>query len=436
MKGLKMLIGALFVLLVGCNNLKPHIDYGFETDATRRKKIDAYFTNLVELEQFNGVLLVQPKGRKPFLKAYNINNNESASSFVETQSQFDIHSVSKLIAKAIILEMEIKGKIRRTDFLNKYISDFPNGDKITIQHLMDNTSGLPREPNLEDTTKFALSNDEIIEWAKKEKLQFEPGSEKRYSNVGYELLYYIIGQLNNTSFSDYVASRYFPKLKMTKSSGHFYTSKANLTHWAKNHQKDGGLIVVDNITDYIYRQSMLYATAQDLLLFLGYLENEPYRSTLQNDEGIIAWTGGAEGVRAHVQYNTKQEYSFVVLANYDDIPLKDILQTVENIMEDKPFKMPKKIERVAVVVEDAVLKKYVGTYEFSEADNLLLEFKLENNALHVYQEGSLLTPLMAENDSIFFYDPSANESVQFIEGAEGYEVLFGWKGIPLKGVRK
>ena len=421
---------------MGCAGTKASLEYGFETDAKKAKKINAYFSRLVALEEFNGVVLVYNNTDKVFESAFNVNPDKTGSSFIDVSSQFDIHSISKLMAKAIIIDMENRNLLKRSDSLGKYLSEFPNGDKITIQHLMDNTSGLPREPNLIGLDKRDLSNDEIIAWAKKETLEFEPGKGKQYSNVGYEVLYYLIGKLHHTTFTSYLENQYFPKLEMISSGGHFYTKKTNLVNWAQNHQYENGLAQVDNINEYVYKQSMLYSTATDLQKFIEHIKQEPYISLLKNNNGIVSWTGGAEGVRSHVQYNVDKDYSFIVLANFDDIPLDSIVETLEKIMEGKSFEMPKAVERTSIFLSEEVLRKYEGTYYFAEANHLVLEFKVEDSHLTIYQDGQLLTALMAENETTFFYDQSSKESIQFQLLHPKSQILFDWKGVTLKGIRK
>lgn len=430
------LTAILPLLLISCNVVKPTLETGFDTDATREKKVNEYFNTLTDKGQFNGVVLIQDEDSTPFIEAYNLNQDENASTHVGTKSQFDIHSVSKLFAKAIILELEQKELIKRTDLLNTYIPDFPSGDKITIQHLMDNTSGLPREPKVVGTTKNELTDEEIVEWAKKQEFEFEPGTDKRYSNVGYELLYYIIGKIDNSSFPVYVKNNLYSELQMTSSGTHFYTDKSNLRQWAQNHQLDKDIVQVQNITSDDFKQSMLYSTAEDLLKFLNYVSKASFKDELKNKDDVIAWTGGSEGIRAYVHTDIKKEYSFVILANFDDIPLGDIINTTASIMESRPYELPKTIERKPITLSAEILNKYIGTYDFVDADHLLLDFKIQNNALVLYQGEELMAELFAESDGVFFADPSSEESFEFKKVNNSQIVIAGWKGVKLKGIKK
>lgn len=114
--------------------LSPH----FENSA------DTYFTKLTELGNFNGVVLLK-KGEEIILKkAYNMQSDRASRLYVNENSQFDLRSIAKLFAKLSVIQLEAERKLSKEDKLSHFIPDFPNADKISINHLMTNTSGLPR----------------------------------------------------------------------------------------------------------------------------------------------------------------------------------------------------------------------------------------------------------------------------------------------------
>lgn len=401
------------------------------------QNLNDYFNALTKLEKFNGVVYAQRNDGTKFQKAFNIKKHNRHSLYVEKDHQFDIHSISKLIAKTIIIDLEQEGLLQRTDPLIKYIPDFPKGEEITIQHMMDNTSGLPRELKGEDVNTLKMSTKEFIAEAKKQTLEFEPGTDKRYSNVAYELLYYIIGKVNNTTFVSYLENDLFPSLKMENSGGHFYSDKSQLKNWAKNHVLDGRKILAcENITSEDKRQSMLYSNAEDLMSFLEHCNQEKYTSTIKSKSGLIAWTGGSEGISTHAQFDTKTGHKFVMLANYDQIPLEDILNNIEKILNGERVALPKATNRIAVAVDESVIKKYVGVYDIIDGGHIILEFKLEKGGLVLYQNGSKLSNLHAESETVFFYDKKVDESFEFLEVEGDWELKMGWKGMKLKGVKK
>ncbi len=396
------------------------------------QNLNDYFNALTKLKKFNGVVYAVKNDGTVFKKAYNIKKHNRHSLYVSQDHQFDIHSISKLIAKAIIIDMEQDGLLNRSDAISKFISGIPKGEEITIQQLMDNRSGLPRElQGVENTLE--MSPEQYINAVKTQALEFEPGTAKRYSNVGYELLYYLIGELNNTSFTAFLENNYFPSLKMKNAGGHFYTSKSNLKKWAQNHSQDGKIRQVKNITSEDRKQSMLYANAEDLMLFLNHCKQEPYASSIANKRGVIAWTGGSEGVATHAQIDLNTGHKFVMLANFDQIPLEDILKNMEKISNGEDIELPKAINRKEIELDLMTLEKYQGTYDIVEADHMLLEFKLEKGQLVLYQNGNKLTKLYAESENVFYYDSKSDESFEFVPAENEYSLLMDWKGIQLKG---
>ena len=77
----------VIILFFGCGHIKPQVNAGFETDATRRKKLDRYFTALAEMQKFNGVVLVQDNNSKTYLKPHNLIYIPSNGMIYETPHQ-------------------------------------------------------------------------------------------------------------------------------------------------------------------------------------------------------------------------------------------------------------------------------------------------------------------------------------------------------------
>lgn len=161
-------------------------------------KLDEYFTALTNLKNFNGNVIISKHGQLLIDKTYNI-TGETDSLKVTKDSKFIIASVSKVFIKFSILKLAELKKLQLTDKVSKFISDFPNGEKITIEQLMHHQSGLPRELMNKDSYD-SLSLSKTVELAKLEKLQFEPGTQTLYSNVGYFLLHYIIDKTSSNGY--------------------------------------------------------------------------------------------------------------------------------------------------------------------------------------------------------------------------------------------
>jgi hypothetical protein len=225
---------------------------------------------------------------------------------------------------------------------------------------------------------------------------------------------------------------------MDSSGGHFYTSRGNPRRLASNHRlEDGRIARVDNVLRDEFRTARIYSTAGDLMAFLDLMDQEPYRSALARDDGVIEKNGGSDGVRAQVYLHTRLGYRFVLLANYDELPFQQTVEDIVRILEGKPYEVPKEIRRKAIRVPRALLERCAGAYDFAEANHTVLEFRVEGDELALYQDGRKLAVLGAESESVFFEDPASADSFEFEhEPRGGCAVTWKWRGITLQGRRK
>lgn len=430
-----ILLSAFLLITIGCQNKNSSKETFQESEKDSLKLIsNNYLSALADLEKFNGVVLLKKDGKEILKRAYNIHNDSISTLYVKDNSQFDLRSIAKLFAKISIIKLEQENKIKRTNFVEKYIPKFPNGNKITIEHLANNKSGLPREFSNDKT--LYLSPEEVIELASKEKLEFIPGTKEQYSNVGFQLLYYIIGKQSKSTYSDYLKKTFFKPLGMKSSGGNFDKDLNHLKNYAYGHfLNDSNEIVCDcTFLEDESRMGNLHSTVEDLNLFLQSLDTVTYKSVVKG--GKIAHAGGTRGKRAYIERNFKENYTIIFLANYDDIPFQNLVKNLQHILKGEKITMPKKIERKAINVKSSILKKYVGTYDFIEAGHLIIDIKLENDSLYVYQKGNNNGVLYPEKENIFFGDKNSEESFEFKRDEFGeYYILMDFKGVQWKGMK-
>ena len=430
----KYLIPVFILLLSNCQQPKePPITPGH---LTLSEQFEEYFQALTGLDQFNGVIYVSKNGSEVIHKAYNLNANRQSSLHVSRESQFDIHSVSKVMVKYLIFKMQEAKEIGLQDNLLHFIPDFPSGEKITIAMLLDHSSGLPRELGDFEGNELDLSMEEIIDEIKQEKLLFEPGTDKQYSNLGYQLLYYIVGKIKETSFEQYLTDELFLPLKMNDSGAHFFTEEKNIKTLAANHEvKEDTIIRINNILENEFKSARIYSTAADLIKMLEAIQMDPVSKSMTEDS-LIQQSGGSDGIRAHIYADLKTNTNFVLLCNFDGIPFQQTIRDMINILESKPYDIPKELNRQSVSVKKEILQKYQGTYYFPDMD-ISLGIEAGQDKLIVFQNGKIAGELSAENDSTFFEDPKAPESFEFKLNDQGeYDVLMGWRGVKVKGIRE
>ena len=124
-------LGRLAVILVLASRLAA------QTGARFDHQVQAYVHN----GDFSGSVLVARDGHILFEKSYGMANYEWGIANSE-KTKFHIASVTKTFTAAAILQLERAGKLKLNDPLSKYVPDFLNGERITIEQMLTHTSGL------------------------------------------------------------------------------------------------------------------------------------------------------------------------------------------------------------------------------------------------------------------------------------------------------
>ncbi|WP_318309580.1 serine hydrolase domain-containing protein [Flagellimonas crocea] len=399
--------------------------------------LNTYFSKLTEMEKFNGVVLAYKNDTLLLQRAYNLDNDVKSSAYVTDSTQFDIHSISKLMTLYLVVKLENEGKLSRNQTLDAFYDDFPRGDQITLNMLLEHSSGLPRELMGLEGEEYEFTSDQIVELAKKQEVIFEPGTDVQYSNVGYEILYNIVSKVHGKPFAQCVLEEVFEPMGMEASGAHFFTDENRVRNLARNHiLKDSLLTQVDNIQRDEFRTARLYSTVEDLKKFLDQVSREPFKSALVDENGVIAKDGGSKGARAQVYSDLEHHFQFVLLSNYDEMPFFQTIADVAKILRSEPVEFPKEIDRKSMALDVEILKHYEGSYAFADFDGMVLEIRVEGNQLAIYQENQKIGKLKAESPTVFFENPKASESFEFIKNDSGtYNALMGWKGIAVEGKR-
>ena len=173
-----------------------------QSGARYDRQIQAYVHN----GDFSGSVLVARDGRIVFQKSYGMANHEWGIPNSD-KTKFHVASVTKTFTAAAILQLERAGKLKLDDPLSKYIPDFLNGERITIEQMLTHTSGLldfyslPEYP-LRKYQKVTLPD--LVAWVKTKPLDFFPGSKSSYSNTGYAFLAYIIEQVSGKPYEQFL----------------------------------------------------------------------------------------------------------------------------------------------------------------------------------------------------------------------------------------
>jgi CubicO group peptidase (beta-lactamase class C family) len=131
---------------------------------------------------------------------------------------FSINSIAKIFASTAIMQLAEKGKLLIEQPISNYLNGLPaNWQKVTIEHLLSHTSGLP---DIEDPSTGDLIGGKGMDtaWTKVQNmpLQFKTGDEFSYNATNYLLLEKIIEKLGGMDFEKFVQKNQFKVAGMDK----------------------------------------------------------------------------------------------------------------------------------------------------------------------------------------------------------------------------
>lgn len=390
------------------------------TANSQQREFNTYYTELHKLNQFNGNILVSKDKAILFQNSYNITGvNDSFK--VDQQSKFIIASVSKVFIKVAILKLAELGKLNLSDSLAKFLPDFPNASKITVEQLLFHKSGLPRE--ISDYEKYdKLSLKQAIDMARKESLVFEPNTQTAYSNVGYFLLHYIIEKASGKNYFSFMQEDVFSKLKLENTFE--YNNAADKSNFVFGFTNENDRIEATEIkTINQFETGNIITTISDLYKFSQEIISSKFiseksKAVLFKNDSMLVQAGGRKGYRAYLSINLKSRTTIIFLSNQTNIPFEEIVKASTSISENKPFQLPKVISRKEIDLPTEILKKYEGIY-VSKEHKLHYTLKVVDKNLVIIEPDDTRTKLYAEDENNFFDDPKSSDNYTFIQNEKG-----------------
>ncbi|MEM0982199.1 MAG: serine hydrolase domain-containing protein, partial [Cyanobacteria bacterium P01_H01_bin.58] len=174
----------------------------------------AYLQAHYETGRFMGTAIVAQPNEILFVNSYGMANLEHQVPNARS-TKFRIGSITKQFTAAAILQLQDRGFLDVQAPVATYLPDYPNGDRVTIHHLLTHTAGIPSLtsfPDYLEWMKQPTTLEALMARFQDLPLEFEPGEEFRYSNSGYTLLTQIIEQVSGKSYADYLQTQLFAPL--------------------------------------------------------------------------------------------------------------------------------------------------------------------------------------------------------------------------------
>jgi CubicO group peptidase (beta-lactamase class C family) len=179
---------------------------------------------------------------------------------VSLEDRFYGASVAKQLTGAAATLLVRDGQLDPDAPVAEYLGGLPAwGNAITARQLLHHTAGLPEAGVAETVLEGNWTEAAVTAYlAGLDTLSYPPGTEHRYSNLGYILLARLVAGISDTPFADFVASRlagdpaigftsdisafqqaaYLGPAPLTQGDGGLWTTAAALAGWLNHQNRD------------------------------------------------------------------------------------------------------------------------------------------------------------------------------------------------------
>ncbi len=426
---MKRLFLTLFFLISIANSA---ISQTFNT-----RKTDAFIEYIEANERAIGNVSIFKNGKEIYQRKF------GDQEMNRSNDAYRIASVTKLITATLILKLIEEEKLSLNDSLVNYFPEIKQSNKITIEQMLNHTSGLG-DVNFRGKDPYWLqyrvySPSELLQNIVIEELLFEPGTDVSYSNSAYFLLGQILEKKYALPYSEIINQNITKPLNLkTLKAG---TDERNNIYPSLKY-KNGNW---DIMTEKFYENSLAFgditASTNDLNIFINALFDgkiisnkslEMMKPKANADFGLgmmktpfyeisfLGHNGDISGSHTLLGYNEKDKTSIAININGNRNVKNDFYIGILNSLYDAKIPYP-------IYLNDKILNQYVGTYK---CENYPFPIKIYNDGGDLFglglDEGQIPFQLKVQDETHFtFHNLSATFIPEeckmiFIENDEVY----------------
>ncbi len=263
---------------------------------------------------------------------------------VALDSLFRVGSITKTFTATVVLQLAEEKQLYLDSTVSLYRQDVPNGGRISIEMLLNHTSGLPEYTNGVEADEGVLdeplhtwTTDELLAMAFAQEPVSEPGARFGYTNTNYVLLGLIIEAVTGNTVAAEIHSRIIAPLHMTDT---FFAEGALLpegavrgyqaaseNEWVDVTETNASLVGAAGALVSSLRDMRLWARALGEGDLLGTATQEARLEAVRLDgediyglgialqDGFVGHNGAVPGFNAECRYWPEKKATIVVLQN-------------------------------------------------------------------------------------------------------------------------
>ncbi|MGM0882837.1 MAG: serine hydrolase domain-containing protein [Bacillota bacterium] len=356
------------------------------------EKLNTYMNTLADQGYFNGVVLVAKENQILLSKGFGMANFEHDVRNTST-TKFRLGAITKSFTAIAIIQLQDQGLLNVNDPISLYIPNYPNGNIITIHHLLTNSSGIPDYPTIplywEKTMRLYSTIEQTIESFKDKPLQFSPGEDYNYTSSPFILLSYIIEKVSGMSYQKYITDSILSPLNMRNTG--IEDGRTLLKHFASGYSICKGVIPTEYVDISLHAGAGgMYSTVEDLYLWDKALSRDgiltqqqweklfgsntsPFGSYgwvvteqfINNKPRKRAWHNGTmNGFYSEFNRYIDENITIIILSNVNLTPVDVICERLAKIVMGEEVRPLNPVTRISIASDE--LRKYAGIYNTGE----------------------------------------------------------------------
>ncbi|MEV6955196.1 serine hydrolase domain-containing protein [Streptomyces sp. NPDC051183] len=175
------------------------------------RQLDEAVRKVMAEAQVPGVLVsLSAPGKGEYVRAFGVADKATGRPMA-TDLNMRIGSETKTFTVTALLELVDKGEVGLDDPIGKYVDGVPGGDRITLRELAGMRSGLFNYSGDEGFFKALTADprrqftpEELLAYAFRHPVQFEPGAKFEYCNTNLILLGLVVEKVSGRKLAEYV----------------------------------------------------------------------------------------------------------------------------------------------------------------------------------------------------------------------------------------
>ncbi len=178
-------------------------------------------------------VLVTKEGKVKLNKSFGYANIEKDKKAGSQTNYYMANLTNQFTAMGILILSE-RNQLKLSDKVSAIITGFPGyGNKITVKHLLQQSSGLPyfKAQEFIDQNNEVTNNDVLEFLNKQDGLHFNPGKKVEINQVNYTILGIIIEEVSGDEYADFIDDEIFKPLHMKRPG--VYDGKKYFWPWKK-----------------------------------------------------------------------------------------------------------------------------------------------------------------------------------------------------------